>query len=145
MKNIPYEKRHAAETWQSSNGTFKTTQVGNLEMMFPAFSESKIFAICPDIVIIDKSDQELMLHLILGIKTLAKVGIVLDFQEFTIHIDHTIIVMRPYTSLVRKANMRVEAFQTEYIYMYLPVQVLLLGTTWSLLIRKKLLSIQYKY
>ena len=57
MKNIPTQKRYAAENWQTSNGTFKTTHVGNLEMMFPAFSKSKIFSIRPDIVIVDESED----------------------------------------------------------------------------------------
>ena len=50
----PNKKSYAAKTWQTSTGAFKATHAGNLEMMFPAFSKSKIFAICPDIVIIDK-------------------------------------------------------------------------------------------
>ena len=66
MTNIPNEKRYGAETWQTPNGKIKTTHVGNLEMMFPAFSKSKIFAMRPDTVIVDKSDEEPMLNLILG-------------------------------------------------------------------------------
>ena len=58
MKNIPTQKRYAAKNWQTSNGTFKTTHVGNLEMMFPAFSKSKIFSIRPDIVIVGESDEK---------------------------------------------------------------------------------------
>ena len=96
MKNIPHQKRNAAETWQTSNGTFKTTHVGNLEMMFPAFSKFKIFSILPDIVIVDKSDEELMFVLILRIETLAKFGSILDFQEGTIQIAHRVVAMRPY-------------------------------------------------
>ena len=84
MDNIPNEKRYAAETWQTPNGTFKTTHVGNLEMMFPAFSKSKTFLIRPDIVNVDGSDEEPMFDLILGIKTLAKLGTILDFQNSTI-------------------------------------------------------------
>ena len=63
MKNIPNEKRCAAKIWQSPNGTLKTTHVGNLEMMFPAFSKSKLFSIRPDIVIVDTSDKEPMFDL----------------------------------------------------------------------------------
>jgi hypothetical protein len=102
LKNIPHEKRYAAETWQTSNGTFTTTLVGNLEMMFPAFSKSKIFAIRPDIVIIDEKDGEPMFDLILGIETLAKFGTILDFQECTIQIDHAVVPMIPYKHLHKK-------------------------------------------
>ena len=80
MKKIPSKKRYTAKTWQTLNETFKTTHVGNLEIIFPAFSKSKIFVICPDIVIVDKSDTEPVFDLILGIETLAKFGTVLDLQ-----------------------------------------------------------------
>ena len=83
-KNIPNKKRHAAKTWQTLNETFKTTHVRNLEMMCPAFSKCKIFSIRLDIVIVDKSDEESMFDLILGIETLAKFGAILDFQNNTI-------------------------------------------------------------
>ena len=116
MKNIPNQKRYAAKTWQTSNGTFKTTHVGNLEMMFPAFSKSKIFSIRSDIVIIDKSGEEPMFNLILGIETLAKFGMILDFQNSTIHIDNAVVAMRPYTSFDKKSNIRVKAFQTNDMY-----------------------------
>ena len=38
MLFITQRKRYAAKTKQTSTGTFKTICVGNLEMMFPAFS-----------------------------------------------------------------------------------------------------------
>ena len=48
MKTIPSEKRYAANTWQTANGTFKSAHVGELEKMFPEFSESKIVSIRTD-------------------------------------------------------------------------------------------------
>ena len=116
MKNIPNQKRYIAETWQTSNGTFKTTHVGNLEMMFPEFLMSKIFAIRPDIGIVDETDGEPMFDLIVDIETSAKFGTFLDFQELTIQIDHTVITAKSYTSPAQKANIRVEAFQAEDMY-----------------------------
>jgi hypothetical protein len=73
-------------------------------------------AICPDIVIVDKLDGELMFNLILGIETLAKFSTVLDFQEHTIHIGHVVVATRPYTHLAQKTNMRIEVFQTGSMY-----------------------------
>ena len=116
MKNIPNEKRYAAKTWQTSSGTFKTTHVGNLEMMFPVFFRSKIFAIRLNIVIVEKSDEEPMFDLIVGIKTIAKLSTVLNFQERTVQIDHVVVAVRPYTSLAQKSNICVEAFQTGNMY-----------------------------
>ena len=54
-----------------------------------------------------------MFGLLFGIETLAKFATVLGFQEYTLQIDHVVIVMRPYQSLARKTNMRVEAFQKD--------------------------------
>ena len=113
MKNIPTEKRYAAETWQTSNGTFKTTHVGNLELIFSAFSKSTIFSVCLDVVIVDK---ESTFDLILDIETLAKSGMILDFQDKTIHIDHANIAIRPLHSLGVKSNMHIKAFQTDDVY-----------------------------
>ena len=92
MKNIPYEKRYAANTWQTSNEIFKPTRVGNLELVFPAFSKSKIFSVRPDIVIVDK---EPIIDLILGRETFAEFGTMLDFQDKKLQIDHAKIAMRP--------------------------------------------------
>ena len=76
LKNIPNETKYAAKTWKTSNGTFKKTHSGNLELMFPAFYKTKLFSVCLDIVIVDK---EPMVDSLLGIKTLPKVGTILDF------------------------------------------------------------------
>ena len=61
-----------------------------------------------------------MFNLILDIKTLAKFGTVLNFQECTIKIDHTVIAMRPHTSLAQESNMCVKAFQMEDKYVCTP-------------------------
>ena len=107
---------YAAGTWQTSNGTSKTTHVGNLGVIFPACSKSKIFVIYRDIVIGDESDEEPMFDLILGIETLAKFGTILDFQNSTIQIDHAVVAIRPYKIFARKSNMHVKAFQTDNMY-----------------------------
>ena len=84
--------------------------------MFPAFSKSKIFSIRPDIVIFGESDEEPMFDLILDIATLAKCGTILDLQNNTIQIDHAVVAMRPYKSFAQKSDIRVEAFQTDDMY-----------------------------
>ena len=59
---------------QTSNGLFKTTYVGNLELMFPELSTTKISSVCLDMVIVGNSDEEYLFDLIT----------VLDFQGKTI-------------------------------------------------------------
>ena len=113
LKHIQHDERMEPETWQSSTGTFKTTHVGNLEVMFPAFSRSKIFKIKPDIVIIDDNDEGPMFELILGIDTLCKFGCILDFSAKTVEIDGTSIAMRPLKDLRHKLNL--SNFSREYL------------------------------
>ena len=107
LGEISHEKMNAAETWQTSNGTSKTTHV---EL------RNDVFTICRDIVIVDGSDGKSIFNLILGIEILANVCVVLDFQEQTIQIHHTVITMRPYKRLARKGNICVEPFQTDNTY-----------------------------
>ena len=104
LKNIPYEKRYAAKKWQTSTGTFKTTHVGNLDIMFPAFSRSKIFSIQADIVIVPENVDPLF-NLILDIDTLAKFGTVLDFKNETVEIDSAVNSMRPLIEIRSKINL----------------------------------------
>ena len=94
LNNIPNEKKNPAETWQTSNGTFTTTYLDNLEIMCPAFSKSKISSVHPDIFIVDESDGEPMFDLILCVEHVAEFGTVLDFQDKTIQSDNTKITMR---------------------------------------------------
>ena len=67
-------------------------------------------------VIVDKSDREPMIDLILGIGSLAKSWTVLDFQDKTIQIDNAKIAIGPFSSLSRKYNLSKKAFQTHDTY-----------------------------
>ena len=95
LKNIPHVKRYAPSKWETSNGTFKTTKVGNLELLFPDFSRSKFFSVSPDIAELQDDDDEPMFNLIIGTETLAKFGVVLDFGQNTIILDHISSPMQP--------------------------------------------------
>ena len=70
-KHIPWKERIAPQKWRTSNGTFKTTKVGVLELTFPEFSESKLFSIRPDIVDISASESKPVYNMILGTKTMS--------------------------------------------------------------------------
>ena len=101
LKNIPHKKRYAPETWETSNGTFKTTKVGELELIFPEFSRSKLFSLSPDVVELQTYDEEPMFDLIIGVETLAKYGIVLDFGTKVITIDKIQSPMKPINAFKR--------------------------------------------
>ena len=101
LKNIPHKKRYSPEKWETSNGTFKTTKVGSLELIFPDFSRSKIFSLSPNVVELQTYDKEPMFDLIIGVETLAKFGVVLDFASKVITIDKMQSPMRPINALKR--------------------------------------------
>ncbi len=44
QKCIPYTKRAAPQSWGTSNGTFQTKQVGDIDISFAEYSMSKLFA-----------------------------------------------------------------------------------------------------
>ena len=63
------------------------TKVGDLDIIFPEFSESKIMHLKPDIVDTPETGGKPAYDLILGTETLAKLGVILDFESKTITID----------------------------------------------------------
>ena len=71
---IPQKERFAPQKWKTSNGTFKTTKVGNLEIKFPKFSESKLFKIKPDIIDIPHEMNKPIYDLIIGVEKMAYNG-----------------------------------------------------------------------
>ena len=102
---IPAKERFAPQWWRTSNGTFKTTKVGNLEICFPEYSNNKQILVRPDIVDIP-ADQDLPTYdLILGVETMSKLGIVLDFGEKMITIDQIKLPMKPIKSFKGVKNL----------------------------------------
>ena len=93
-KRIPWKERIAPQKWRTSNGTFKMTKVGVLELTFPEFSESKLFSIRPDIVYISASKSKPVYNMILGTKTMSRMGVVLNFKEKSIMIDQISLKMK---------------------------------------------------
>ena len=63
---IPYKERFAPQKWRTSNGTFKTTKVGQLEMKFPVFSESKLGKLKPDIISMPRESSSPVYDMIIG-------------------------------------------------------------------------------
>ena len=82
----------------SNNGTFKTTKVGKLDIILPKYSDSKLISIRPDIINIPDEMNKPVYDLIIGVETMAKLGIVLDFSKKSIIIDHIELPMKPLKS-----------------------------------------------
>ena len=95
LKHTNPKKRTHPNIWGTSNGAFKTTKVGNIEIKFPDFSTNKVFSVNPDIIPRENAAKNPMFDMIIGVETLTKFGVILDFSSKTLTIDHHTITMRP--------------------------------------------------
>ena len=86
-KCISIMKRVVPQSWGTSNGTFVTDKVANIEISFVEYSASKKVRLQPDIVEYSPGDQAPMYDLIIGKQTMHDLGVKFDFQERTITID----------------------------------------------------------
>jgi hypothetical protein len=93
---ISVVKRVVPQSWGTSNGTFVTDRVGDIEISFVEYSASEkvCFQFQPDIVEYSPGDQAPMYDLIIGKQTMHDQGVNLDFQEKTITIDEILLPMR---------------------------------------------------
>ncbi len=83
-KRISVVKQVVPQLWGTSNGTFITNRVGDIEISFVEYSASKKVCLQPDIVEYSPGDQAPMYDLIIGKQTMHNQGVKLDFQERTI-------------------------------------------------------------
>ena len=97
---IPQKERFAPCKWRTSNGTFQTTKVGDFELLLPKFSKSKLVKVKPDIIEIPKESSPPVYDMIIGIETMSKLGVVLDFNNHEITLDHITVPMRPLRSFM---------------------------------------------
>jgi hypothetical protein len=75
------------------NGTFQTKHKANIELNLFKYSESRRYLAEPDIVEYDE-DNEPQYDLILGVKTMKKYGIILDFKDKMITVDEVKLSMK---------------------------------------------------
>jgi hypothetical protein len=86
-KCISVVKWVVPQLWGTSNGTFVTDRVGDIEILFVKYLASKKVRLQPDIVEYGLGDQAPIHDLIIGKQTMHNLGVKLDFQEKTITID----------------------------------------------------------
>ncbi len=103
-KYIPFVSRAVPESWSTSNGTFKTKKVGEVELSFINYSASKKVHLHPDIVEYPKGGPKPLYNLIIGKQTLHDICAVLDFKERTITIDDILLPMRNINNLQVKSS-----------------------------------------
>ena len=97
-KGIPRKGRFAPQKWWNSNGTFETMKVGVLELLFPKFSTGKLFSVIPDIVNVPANQNKPVYDMILGTKPMAKMGVILDFEDKSIIVDQISLKMKSLTN-----------------------------------------------
>ncbi len=78
-KRISVVKWGVPQSWGTSNGTFVTDKVGNIEISFVEYVASKKVRLQPDIVQYSLGDQAPMYDLIIGKQTMHNLGVKLDF------------------------------------------------------------------
>jgi hypothetical protein len=101
-KRISVVKWLVPQSWGTSNGTFVTNKVSNIEISFVGYSASKKVRLQRDIVEYTPGDQAPMYDLIIGKQTMHDLGMKLDFQEKTITKDEILLPMRNITNLQLK-------------------------------------------
>jgi hypothetical protein len=69
------------QSWKTSNGTFQTKKVGEIDISFVDYSTSKSDHLTPDIVEYDAGAYAPLYDLIIGKQSLHDIGTVLDFKE----------------------------------------------------------------
>jgi hypothetical protein len=95
-------KRVVPQSWGTSNGTFVTDRVGDIEISFVDYSARKKVRLQPDIVEYSPGDQAPMYVLIIGKQIMHYLGVKLDFQEKIIIIDNILLPMRNIANLQLK-------------------------------------------
>jgi hypothetical protein len=103
-KEMPYVKRNVPQSWGTSNDTFQTKKVGDINISFVEYSASKSVHLTPDLVEYDAGANAPMYDLIIGKQTLYDIGAVLDFKDRSITIDNIILPMRNIANLQLKSS-----------------------------------------
>ncbi len=88
---IPIVSRAVQESWSTSNGTFKTKKVGDVELSFVEYSASKKVHLRPDIEEYPRGGPPPFYNLISGKQSLHDIGAMLDFKEWTITINEILL------------------------------------------------------
>jgi hypothetical protein len=79
-------QRSYPSTWNTSNGVFQTSDVAKMDLLFPEFSQSRIFSCTADVKIISVNENPTY-DLIIGIETLGRWRTLLDFCDRVVTLD----------------------------------------------------------
>ncbi len=94
------------QLWNTSNGMFQTKRKAEIELNFFEYSDSKKYLVEPGIIKYNKNNKPQYYH-ILGVKTMKKYGIILDFTDKKITIDEVKLPMQNINYLQGSSTLRV--------------------------------------
>jgi hypothetical protein len=90
---LPSSKRLVPQSWNTSNGMFQTKRKAEIKLNFFKYSDSRRYLAEPDILNYDNNNEP-QYDLILGVKTMKKYGIILDFNDKMITVDEVKLPMQ---------------------------------------------------
>jgi hypothetical protein len=90
---LPSSKRLVPQLWNTLNGMFQTKRKAEIKLNFFEYSDSKRYLAEPDIIDYDKSNRP-QYDLILGVNTMKKYGIILDFKDKMKTVDEVKLPMQ---------------------------------------------------
>jgi hypothetical protein len=102
---LPSLKRLVPQSWNTSNGMFQTKGKAEIKLNFFEYSNSKRYLVELAIVQYIKSNRP-QYDLILGVKTMKKYGIILDFKDKMITVDEVKLPMQNINYLQGSSTLR---------------------------------------
>jgi hypothetical protein len=103
---LPSLKRLVPQSWNTLNGMFQTKCKAEIELNFFEYSDRKRYLAEPDIVECDKNNRP-QYELILGVKTMKRYGIILNFKDKMITVDEVKLPMQNINYLQGSSTLRV--------------------------------------
>jgi hypothetical protein len=129
-KHITVVKRVVPQSWGTSNGTFITDRVGNIEIFCVEYLVSKRVRLQLDIVEYGLGDQAPMYDLIIGKQAMHNLGVKLDIQEKTITIDEILLPMRNIINLQIKPSKITSELRENTCFAQEPISTCRLPSAW---------------
>jgi hypothetical protein len=102
---LPSSKWLVPQSWNTLNGMFQTKLKAEIELNFFENFDSKRYLVEPDIIEYDRNNKP-QYDLILGVKTMKKYGIILNFKYKMITIDEVNLPMQNIVYLQGSSTLR---------------------------------------
>jgi hypothetical protein len=102
---LPSSKRLVPQSWNTSNGMFHTKRKAEIELNFFEYSKSKRY-LAESIIVKYNGDNKPQYGIILGVKTMKKYGIILDFKDKMIFVDEVKLPMQNINYLQGSSTLR---------------------------------------